>query len=56
MKLTLTDDNGVVLDQWDSEDELDLGVFYTLSRSDDVPPVTQQKLKAEYDNQCKHLT
>ena len=30
MRLTLTDNDGVVLDIWDSYNELDIGVFYAV--------------------------
>lgn len=56
MKLTLTEDDGIVIDEWNSNDELDLGVFYNLCRmEDEVTEVTRVKLRAHIDEQVSKL-
>ena len=47
MKIIIVDSDSIVLDEWDSSDELDLGIFALLADSDDVPDATRKLLVKE---------
>ena len=56
MKLVLSENDGTVVEIWDSYDGLDLAIFYNLGHMEDVAEVTQIKLLDHCTKQLAKLS
>lgn len=55
LTLTLTDEDNLVLDQWETTDELSLGIFQSLMNGGELAKVTEEIIRKAVDERVAQM-